>query len=70
MSTVDSRLTALESELQAVKDQLARISEHRPWLDEIAGSMDTWPEFEEALQLGREFRRSVCDTPDTATTGD
>ncbi len=70
MSTVGNRLSALKSEVRAVKHQLAKMSAHRPWLDEIAGSMDPWPEFEETSQLGREFRRSARDTPDTGATGD
>lgn len=69
MSTVEERLSALESELQAVKRQLARIEKPRAWLDEVAGSMDEWPEFEEVLRLGREFRQSVCDEPDSVGDG-
>jgi hypothetical protein len=59
MSAVEDRLSALESEVQAVKLQLARMGKPRPWLDEVAGSMDDWPEFEEVLRLGRAFRQSV-----------
>jgi hypothetical protein len=61
MSSVEERLSALEVEVQTVKRQLARISQPRAWLDEVAGSMDEWPEFEEVLRLGRAFRRSVGD---------
>jgi hypothetical protein len=61
MSAVEDRLTALESEMQSVKRQLARMDRPRPWLDKVAGSMNDWPEFDEVLQLGREFRQSVCD---------
>ena len=61
MSTVEDRLSALESEVQAVKRQLARLAQPRAWLDEVAGSMDPWPEFEEVLRLGRAYRQSVCD---------
>ena len=63
MSTVENRLSALESEVQAVKRQLARTSKPRVWLDDVAGSMDQWPEFEEILRLGRIFRQSACDVP-------
>lgn len=69
MSTVEDRLSALESELQAVKRQLATMGKPRAWLDEVAGSMDEWPEFEEVLRLGREFRESACDAPGAAADG-
>ena len=61
MSTVEERLSALEVEVQTVKRQLARFYQPRAWLDEVVGSMDEWPEFEEVLRLGRAFRQSVCD---------
>ena len=63
MSTMEERLSALESEVEAVKRQLARMGKPRAWLDEIAGSMDPWPEFEEVLRLGRELRQSEQDAP-------
>lgn len=63
MSSVEERLSALESEVHAVKRQLARMGKPRAWLDEVAGSMDEWPEFEDVLRLGREFRQSARDVP-------
>ena len=69
MSTVEERLSALESEVQAVKRQLARMEKPRAWLHEVAGSMDKWPEFEDVLRLGREFRQSACDAPGSAGDG-
>jgi hypothetical protein len=69
MSTVEDRLSVLESEVQAVKRQLASIRKPRVWLDEVAGSMDDWPEFDEVLQLGRAFRQSVCDAPENEADG-
>ncbi len=69
MSTVEERLSALESEMHAVKHQLANVGAPRPWLDDVAGSMDPWPEFDEVLRLGREFRQSVNDAPDSNTCG-
>jgi hypothetical protein len=31
------------------------------WLDDFAGSMKEFPEFEEVVRLGREFRESQTD---------
>ena len=69
MSTVEDRLSALESEVQAVKRQLAKLRQPRIWLDEVAGSMDEWPEFDDVLQLGQAFRQSVCDAPAAEVDG-
>ena len=69
MSTVEERLSALESEVQAVKQQLAEMGKPRAWLHEVAGSMDQWPEFEEVLRLGREFREAARDAPHAAGDG-
>ena len=69
MSTVEERLSALESEVRVVKQRLARMGKPRAWLDEVAGSMDEWPEFEEVLRLGREFRESARDASGTAGNG-
>jgi hypothetical protein len=69
MSTVEERLSALESELRAVKRQLTTMGKPRAWLDEVAGSMDEWPEFEEVLRLGREFRESASDAPGAVADG-
>ncbi len=69
MATVEERLSALELEVRAVKRQLAETRSPRAWLDEVAGSMDHWPEFEEVLRLGREFRQSTPDVSGTAGDG-
>jgi hypothetical protein len=66
---MEERVSALESELQNLKRQLATMGKPRAWLDEVAGSMDPWPEFEEVLRLGQEFRQSERDTPGTVEEG-
>lgn len=58
MGNVEDRIFALESELAVVKRQLAALSKPRAWLDDVAGSMDRWPEFEDVARLGREWRQS------------
>jgi hypothetical protein len=61
MADVEERIAALESELAAVKRQLATLTKPRAWLDDVAGSMNAWPEFDEVVRLGREWRESVSD---------
>jgi len=69
MATVEDRLSALETELEAVKRRLGAMHKPRAWLEEVAGSMDDWPEFDEVLRLGREFRQSVTDPGDIEDDG-
>ncbi|HVC96954.1 MAG TPA: hypothetical protein VND64_24965 [Pirellulales bacterium] len=55
METIEQRVTALEKEVADLKKQLPRKDN---WVDEIVGSMKDFPEFDEVLRLGAEFRRS------------
>jgi hypothetical protein len=69
MSTIEDRLSALESAMEDVKRQLAGRRKPRAWLDDVAGSLEPWPEFEEVLRLGRESRAGVTDPDDAASRG-
>ena len=65
----EDRLNAIERELAEVKIELARVSakanEERPdWLDLMTGSMAEFPEFEEMVRLGREYRKSFHPAED------
>ncbi len=61
MSTVEERLHALESAMADVQHRLGSSNKSRQWLEQVAGSHENWPEFEDVLRLGREFRRTVVD---------
>jgi hypothetical protein len=65
MATVEDRLSALESALEELRREVANSRRARAWLDDVAGSLQDWPEFAEVLRLGREFRKSVVDRDDT-----
>ena len=65
----EDRLNAIERELAEVKVELARVSakanEERPdWLDLMTGSMAEFPEFDEMVRLGREYRKSFHPAED------
>jgi hypothetical protein len=45
------------------------MSKGRSWIDQVTGSMEKWPEFDEVIRLGREFRQSQCDDAATASGG-
>jgi hypothetical protein len=55
MATVEERLTAVESELARLRIQ---VEQKGNWIARISGSMKDFPEFEEVVQLGRDWRRS------------
>jgi len=57
--TVEERLTALEQELQALKQQVTVQKDHRSWIEKIAGTFKDDPDFEEIVRLGREFRKAA-----------
>ncbi len=54
MSSVEDRLTALESELTQLRRRLESDSN---WIAHVSGSLKEFPEFEDVLRLGREARQ-------------
>ncbi len=58
-SPLEKRLVALEREVAQIKLRLTTPQANGNWVDEIAGSMKQFPEFDEVVRLGREFRESM-----------
>jgi hypothetical protein len=58
-SPLEQRLAALEREVAQIKLRLTTPQANGNWVDEIAGSMKQFPEFDEVVRLGREFRESM-----------
>ncbi len=54
---IEQRLTNLESEVAALKHRLDQPAAKRNWLQQIAGSMKDYPEFDEVARLGAEIRQ-------------
>jgi len=59
MASVEKRLTAIENDLAELRDKL--LSKH--WLQQVTGSLEAFPEFEEVLRLGRERRQEKSMDP-------
>ena len=64
MSTdsLEERMTALESELRNLRNEVRSLSTNTPkpdWINKVSGSMADFPEFEEVVRLGREWRKKV-----------
>ncbi len=62
-SSLEERLATLEQEVAYIKRQLSAVGTNGNWVDEVSGSMKPFPEFDDVVRLGREFREST-DDPD------
>lgn len=57
---LEERVAALEAELSKLKQLLASLLKREtPWWVNIAGSFEDDPTFEEAVQLGQDWRESA-----------
>jgi len=60
-TSLEQRVETLESELLALKQQFQSLSARKPnsnWVNEVAGSMKDFPEFDEVMQIIRENREA------------
>jgi hypothetical protein len=65
---IEARLIALETGVARLKAQ-QQTSPETPWWDEILGSFANDPAYDEAMQLGRQYRESLRPhTESTSTT--
>lgn len=59
--TIEERLTAVETELQQLKQEREQSKEQEkaiPWWEQIRGQFKDDPMYDEAMRLGREWRES------------
>lgn len=56
--SIEERLAVVERELAELKTRLPPEREPENWIEKISGSMKDFPEFDEVLRLGREFRKA------------
>ena len=57
---LEVRVATLETELSKLKQLLTSLLQREtPWWVSIAGSFEDDPKFEEAVQLGQEWRKSA-----------
>ena len=55
---LEARLLAVETALREIQRRLAILPPAPNWLDEIIGSFEDDPAFEEVIALGRAFREA------------
>ncbi|MBU7586107.1 MAG: hypothetical protein KAF91_25105 [Nostoc sp. TH1S01] len=57
---LEARVATLETELAQVKQMLSGVSQKKvPWWLKVAGSFQDDPNFDEAVRLGQEWRKSA-----------
>jgi hypothetical protein len=65
--TLEQRVEQLEKELAQLKQQVQPIprQSEKPWWEKIVGVFENDPDFEEAVELGREYRQSLKPVSDS-----
>lgn len=58
-SPLEQRVADLEAEVATLKRKLDNLDMITPWWEQIAGTFENDPIYEEAMQLGREYRQSL-----------
>jgi hypothetical protein len=53
---LENRIASLEAELTQIKQLLGQTPSQHPWWQTVFGSFADCPDFDEAEQLGREWR--------------
>jgi hypothetical protein len=55
---LERRVEHLESEIQTLRQKLDELSRAKPWWHRIAGTFEKDPMYEQAMKLGRKYRRA------------
>lgn len=55
---LEQRVAVLEQNRAELKRRVSLSEAKNDWIKAVAGSMKDYPEFEEVVRLGREYRRS------------
>lgn len=66
LALLESRLEALEAQVQQLKEQKATASSSAPaedWVDKMYGLFADYPDFDQVVALGRKYRESLQPKP-------
>jgi hypothetical protein len=64
---LEERVAHLEAEVARLKNKVENDSSFSPWWEKVAGTFSDNPVYDEAMQLGREYRNSLRPSPSTET---
>jgi len=56
---LERRVAALEADLTKLKTQIEAMHTTQPWWEQIAGTFQHDPMYEEAMRLGQQYRQSL-----------
>jgi len=58
-SKLEQRVTDLEAEVSNLKRKVAALDTVQPWWEQIIGTFEDDPIYDEAMKLGRQYRESL-----------
>jgi hypothetical protein len=58
-SQLEQRVANLEAEVATLKRKLDKLDRSTPWWEQIAGTFENDPIYEQAMQLGRQYRQAL-----------
>jgi hypothetical protein len=57
-TNLEKRVTELETELAALRKKVEAMTGSKPWWERIAGTFENDPIYEQAMKIGRKYRRA------------
>jgi len=64
---LEQRLFDLEAEMSSLKRKMAQLENAEPWWQQITGTFEDDPIYDEAMKRGRQYRESL--RPKSSTRG-
>ena len=58
-SQLEPRVAALEAEVTKLRHRIEAMQTIQPWWEQVAGTFQHDPMYEEAMRLGRQYRQSL-----------
>jgi hypothetical protein len=58
-TTLAERVAALEAEVARLKSKIEAVDSPKPWWEQIAGTFQNDPIYDQAMWLGRQYRQSL-----------
>ncbi len=58
-TALEKRVAAVEEELARLKSKVQGMETPKPWWERISGTFENDPVYEQAMKLGRQYRKSL-----------